>query len=114
MKNILLLLIFLYCSNAECAVYYVSIDGKDDLGTGTLDAPFRSIQFGINQLKQGDTLLIRAGRYEESIYISSLDSSINSATQTTRIKNYKNEKVIIDGTTALKTKWKLYLHFVLN
>ena len=108
MKNILLLLIFLYCSNAECAVYYVSIDGKDDLGTGTLDAPFRSIQFGINQLKQGDTLLIRAGRYEESIIISSLDSSINSATQTTQIKNYKNEKVIIDGTTALKTKWKLY------
>ena len=45
------------------------------------------------------------GRYEESINISSLPS-LRAALQPTAIKNYPGEKVIIDGTTALKPTWR--------
>ena len=104
-KSLILILLSFCCQLAGGKVYYVAVDGTNSPTAGTSKNPFLTIQYGIDQLIQGDTLLIREGRYEESINISSLPSP-RAALQPTVIKNYPGEKVIIDGTTALKPTWR--------
>lgn len=104
-KPLILILLSFCCQLASGKVYYIAIDGTNSPTAGTSENPFRTIQYGIDQLIKGDTLLIREGRYEESINISSLPSP-RASLQPTVIKNYPGEKVIIDGTTALKPNWR--------
>ncbi|MHC4294116.1 MAG: DUF1565 domain-containing protein, partial [Planctomycetota bacterium] len=46
------------CLSAE---YWVAITG-DDSAAGSKTEPFRTIQRGVNALKGGDALFVRAGR----------------------------------------------------
>ena len=43
--------------------YYVSTKKGADFNDGSKDAPFKTIQFGIEKLKAGDTLYLEEGRY---------------------------------------------------
>ena len=61
MKTILFITLILLYSVANCMTYYVSPDGIDHANYGTIEKPFKSIQFGVNQLSFGDTLIIRSG-----------------------------------------------------
>ncbi|MBE0446819.1 MAG: discoidin domain-containing protein [Actinobacteria bacterium] len=76
--------------------YYVSPSGND-LNPGTLSSPFRTIQKGVNVAQAGDTVLVRAGTYVESITFQ------NSGTSTARlvVKNYPNEKPVLNGNGML-------------
>ncbi len=49
--------------------FYVSKDG-DDNNAGTTDAPFASIQRGVKALSSGQTLIVKAGVYNEFVSIS--------------------------------------------
>src|SRR5712691_6477130 len=69
------LVAFLVCfciafpAHAAGNTYYVSPSGSAS-NPGTLAAPFRTIQHGVNALSgPGDTLYIRAGTYSEGIVI---------------------------------------------
>lgn len=53
------------CPAAE---YWVSTEG-DDSWPGNSQKPFRSIQHGVQVVQPGDTLFVRAGRYEENISV---------------------------------------------
>ena len=53
-------------AGAQAAIYYVSTAGNDS-NTGTLALPFRTIQKAANLMRAGDTCLIRAGTYRETI-----------------------------------------------
>ncbi len=77
--------------------YYVSNFGSDE-NNGTINFPFKTIQFGISRLNDGDTLYLREGIY----YIS---STIKLKSNTTLLA-YNNEKVEIRGT-ELKKEWTL-------
>src|SRR5262249_33755 len=57
-------------------VYYVATTGSDS-NPGTLENPFRTIAAGTRALHGGDTLLIRAGTYNEQVAISASGSSGN-------------------------------------
>ncbi|HOS68710.1 MAG TPA: right-handed parallel beta-helix repeat-containing protein [Bacillota bacterium] len=72
--------------------YYVSVSGYDN-NTGTLKAPFRSVQKGCDVLKPGDTLYIRAGEYHEKIEINSTGTEGEYIT----VQPYGNERVILNG-----------------
>ncbi len=52
------------------ATYYVSSSGTNDSDLGASDSPFQTIQFGVNQLAAGDTLLVEDGTYVEEINIT--------------------------------------------
>ena len=49
--------------------YYVSPSGSDS-AAGTLEQPFATVQHGVNQLLAGDTLILRAGSYHESVTLA--------------------------------------------
>lgn len=71
---------------------FVSPDGT---GSGTLDAPYGSIQDAVDAASAGDTIFLRGGTYapESNIQIS----SSGEATAPISIRPYEDEAVIIDG-----------------
>ena len=63
-------------------VWYVSTDGSDEIGSGSEDSPFATIQRGIQYSNQGDTILVGRGTFlqpiniqSKSLYIIGVDSA---------------------------------------
>lgn len=80
------------------ATYYVATTGSDS-GTGAIGDPWRTIQYGVNQLGGGDTLYIRAGTYVEAVSVPTGASGTSGAHTT--IAAYTGETVVIDGEYRL-------------
>ena len=81
--------------------YYVATNGNDSW-SGTLGAPFLTIQKCASVAVAGDTCIIRAGTYREAI------TPTNSGTASNRIvyRPYTGESVTIDGANLI-TGWTL-------
>lgn len=71
---------------------YVSPSGS---GTGSLNAPFGSIQAAVNAATAGDTILLRAGTYKPTTNIQITKSGTSAAPIT--LRSYEEEKVVLDG-----------------
>lgn len=74
-------------------VYYVSPAGSD-LNPGTLNQPFATIQKAANVAKEGSTIYIRGGVYNQKVRVTHSGASGAPIT----FQNYQNEKVILDGS----------------
>lgn len=85
-------------------VFYVSTNGSDS-NPGSIEAPWRTIQYAAEQLKAGETVLVRGGVYEESITITSSGSA--SAGYIT-FQAYPGEQPIIN---ASKINSSTIVHF---
>ena len=83
--------------------YYVSQSAGSDANPGSLDAPFATIQQAANVARPGDTVLVRAGTYRESV------RPTNSGTASARItfKPYNGESVTISGADVV-SGWSNY------
>lgn len=73
-------------------VFYVSQNG-DDNNPGTFDLPWQTITFAARQLQAGDSLIIRAGIYQEIVHFTSSGNSEHPIV----VSNFEDEEVIIDG-----------------
>ena len=82
------------------ATYYVATTGSNG-GTGAIGDPWKTIQYGVDQLSGGDTLLIRAGTYNEAVSVPAAASGTSGAHTT--IAAYTGETVVIDGEYAIPT-----------
>ncbi|CRK31339.1 hypothetical protein BN1708_015937 [Verticillium longisporum] len=71
---------------------FVSPSGS---GTGTLAAPYSSIQAAVNAAAAGDTIFLRAGTYAPSANIQVGKSGTRTAPIS--VRPYQSEKVIING-----------------
>jgi len=58
--------------------WFVSKPGDDILNNGTSDFPYASIQKALNECREGDTVLVSAGTYFETINTLDKSVSINS------------------------------------
>ncbi len=74
------------------AVLHVSTQG-DDSAAGTADSPFHTIQKAAKTLKSGDTCIVHAGTYRETV------SPVNSGTAEAPVRFIAaaDEKVVITG-----------------
>jgi hypothetical protein len=84
MRNIILLIYFT-SHLISGKVYHVSPGGLDS-NPGSLEYPWQTIQYSVNQLSAGDTLFVHNGVYNESIVIN---NSGNENDGFIVIKNYK-------------------------
>lgn len=74
--------------------YYVSTSGNDN-NSGTIDKPWKSINYAVKKLKPGDTLYIREGVYNETVNITASGSKSGGYIT---ISAYPGEKAVLDGT----------------
>ena len=83
----------LLLSSNSSTNYYVSPTGRDS-NSGTLQAPFKTIQKALNTVSAGDTISIRGGTYNEKLTVNTSGTSGNPIT----VENYENENVVLDGS----------------
>ena len=95
-----LLMISTVLLTAVCpaAEYWVSTAG-DDASPGSRQQPFRSIQHGVRAMQPGDTLFVRAGRYEENVSITARESGTPGKWLTICAASGDERKVIVGTET---------------
>jgi hypothetical protein len=111
-----ILLFALITTMVTAADFHVAPSGSD-ANPGTKDKPFATIQAGVNQLHPGDTLLIHAGTYRETIIFP----RSGTATKPITVKPHPGEKPIVSGcdpvsgwTKHKDTIWKAPMEWTLG
>ena len=87
----------------SAATYYVNcnLSSASDTNPGTIDSPWSTIHYAAETLGAGDSVLIRAGTYNEFVYI---DNAGNPTDGHIVFSAYPGETVIIDGTGVTDTE----------
>ena len=107
---ILIITLTIFISKLNAGILHVSTSGSDDSGDGTIDNPYLTIQKGIDEANEMDTVYVYNGIYEGGLEISNKSISligesreetkinqpisspqisiINCQTDTTRVKNF--------------------------
>ena len=97
MKRISLIFVaFLLCighSLADGKCYYVSPNGNDR-NSGTIEAPFKTLQKAFDTVEVGETIAIRGGSYNERGILRTSGTQQQPIT----IQAYANENPVLDGT----------------
>jgi trimeric autotransporter adhesin len=78
------------------AIFVDGVNGTN-AGVGTEDSPFRTVASAVKHAWSGQTIVIRAGTYHESVTIP--------PSKSLTVQNYPGEAVWFDGTRAV-TAWK--------
>src|SRR3954468_23274949 len=84
------------------STYYVSTTGGD-ANPGTLAAPFKTIQRAANAASAGDTVIVRAGTYRETVRVPRSGTAAAPIT----FQPYAGEQVTISGADVV-TGWTKY------
>ena len=96
MLFIYLLLIFGYSAKAQTGnSYYVSPTGSDVTGDGSSGNPWGTIQYGIDNLGTGDTLILKDGTYYPDRRIRIYRGGIPEAWNTLRAEHKWGAKIIV-------------------
>ena len=85
----------------SAAEYHVSPEGSD-ANNGQLQSPFQTIQHGVNSLQPGDTLVVHAGVYRETVTFPRSGKS----GQPIVVKAAIGEKVVVSGCESI-SGWTL-------
>ena len=78
----------------EANTFYVSTEG-DDAAEGTIGAPWKTIQAGVDRLGPGQKLYVRGGVYSEVVWMR----KSGAAGLPIVLSAYPGEEAILDGTT---------------
>src|SRR5688572_8776346 len=78
---------------AKGPTYFIDGARGDDRNDGSEAKPWKTIQFGANRLKPGDTLYLRGGTYYEKVRLTRSGSKEAPIT----IASYPGELAILDG-----------------
>lgn len=93
-------------SEAMAKDYFVAVSNGNDGNSGTIQAPFKTLERGFGVLLPGDTLYVRGGTYLGFLPMLKIPSG-NSWDQPVIVKAYQQEKVVLTspwGKTALPFK----------
>ncbi|MHC4445453.1 MAG: right-handed parallel beta-helix repeat-containing protein [Planctomycetota bacterium] len=96
-------IVIFYCSDVYARNVYVSSDGLDS-NLGTEMRPFRTIHRAAETMKAGDTCIVRAGIYRETVQLKASGEPGNPV----RFIVARGEKVILNGTEPIQAQWKRY------
>ena len=73
---------------------------------GSYDCPYPTVNDALYDVKAGDRILIKEGRYSELLFWDKLNDSYEAGGLKITIKG-DNKNVVFDGTVKAKAEWKL-------
>lgn len=76
------------------SLFYVATTGND-AHAGTITEPWQTIQYAVDNVSAGDTILVRGGTYNERVLIGVSGTVGNYIT----LRNFTGETPILDGTS---------------
>jgi hypothetical protein len=88
-----------WCASATAATYVVDQAKGNDAAAGSEAAPWQTVNKGVEALKAGDTLLIKAGVYRELVTVKAL----GTAAAPIVIKAAPGERVVLSGADRVTT-----------
>ena len=100
------LLVLLVCATHVSGMtnYYVD-NAMTTSGNGSLEAPFHTIQEGLNHLAPGDTLWLRGSKEGARVYNENLVLPISgTVSQPITVTVYPAERVMLTGTTGTRLR----------
>lgn len=86
--------LFIFMLSFSMLILTIPAPTGNDLNPGTLDQPFATIQKADNVAKEGSTIYIRGGVYNQKVRVTQSGASGAPIT----FQNYQNEKVILDSS----------------
>jgi hypothetical protein len=95
--------VLIAAAHAAAATNYYVNNAVTTSGNGSLTAPFRTIQEGLQRLAPGDTLWLRGDQESARIYNENLSLPISgTASQPLTLTVYPAERVMLTGTTGTR------------
>jgi subtilisin-like proprotein convertase family protein len=95
-------LVLMTAASCPAVSYYVATNGNNS-AAGTIGAPWQTIQKAASTMVAGDTCLVRAGTYRETVTPANSGTAANPITY----QAYSNEVVTISGADPV-TNWTVY------
>lgn len=97
---------FWFTTSVQASNYYVATNGSDS-NSGTLSAPWQTIQKAVQTVFAGDTIYVRGGEYDG---ITNGWRFKNSGTQSKPItfSNYPGEQIVLKITTADRNDHEIF------
>jgi hypothetical protein len=83
--------------------FYVAPNGSDS-NNGSFEAPWKTVQKAASQAQAGDSIIIRAGTYRETVAPSASGNPGNAIT----FQSYQGEIVTISGCEVAEGSWSQY------
>lgn len=75
-KFILIIILTIFILKLNAGILHISTNGSDESGDGTIENPFLTIQKGIDEANEMDTVYVSNGIYEGGLVISSKSISL--------------------------------------
>ena len=91
-KTILLGVLISFNSIAQSTIYVDAGTGNDNLGTGEVSAPYKTIEHGLRQANSGDSIILMPGTYRESVVINKNNITFRA----------NGPGVVVDGTEEIQ------------
>lgn len=88
-------IVIIFPSFSFATIYYVSPSGNNSNNGLTTTSAWLNIQYAVDQVVAGDEIQVIAGVYNELVEFS---NSGNSSQGNITLKNYQNDRPVIDGT----------------
>jgi len=82
--------------------FYISPNGRDEHDGSSIHTPFATLQKAANVMSPGDTCYIRKGSYHQTLDLSGIAGEEG---RPLTFRPYKSEKVLLDGTQPITSKW---------
>ena len=82
-------------------VWHVATNGSDETGDGSEENPFATIQYGIDNIPENDSLLIHVGTYQENLFFDKSLALISEDLQNTIIDGNGNQVAYIDDYVSV-------------
>lgn len=84
---------------ATGSTYFVAVNGTDG-AAGSETAPWRTLQYAVDAVAPGDTILVRGGTYTAGFVVGVSGTAVGGWIT---LRNYPNEHPVIDGSTITAT-----------
>jgi len=124
LRNTIVIMAFFFAFLAQSqTTWHIAITGSDSTGDGSMANPYKTLQFTVNQISAGDTVLVHEGVYHNSDFndgdiwggnnLLTINNLNGDPSSITTIQPYQEDEVVLefDSSYGVLIKNSSYITF---